>query len=203
MGINLTKGQNINLTKTVPGLNNLCACIGWEMNKYNTGGKYDLDISIFALSDYTDGTYKLSSVDDFCFYNTEKDSEGNQTAANTALKYSGDNRTGEGDGDDEFITIDLSKSRPNITNYSIIVSISDPDNKGLNFGSIGSCYVRLTNISTGEEILRYDMAEDFSTETAVQFGSLYLYNGEWKFKAIGAGYVAGLQAFLDEYNYVG
>jgi tellurium resistance protein TerD len=206
-GINLVKGQSINLSKEVNsnGLNNLRASISWDSNKFNTGGKFDLDISIFGLEAYPqdpEHPYKLVSEVDLCFYNTTKNSRGEQSACNGALIYSGDNRTGEGDGDDEFIDIDLSKVRPDITNLSIIVSISDPDHVGINFGMVANSYVKLTNMETGEVICKYDLGEDFSTETAVQFASIYRYNGEWKFKAFGLGYTAGLDAFIEEYNYV-
>lgn len=203
MSINLTKGQNINLSKEVApsGLNNLRASIGWDANKFNTGGKFDLDISIFALEAFGEGKYKLKNVSDFCFYNTDKDSSGKQTASNGALVYSGDNRTGDGDGDDEFIDIDLSKLRPEIVNLSIVVSISNPNNEGVTFGQIANAYIRLTDMSTSTEVCFYDLDEDFSTETAVQFASVYKHNGEWKFKAFGLGYQAGLDAFIEEYNY--
>lgn len=203
--INLTKGQNINLSKEVNanGLNNLRASIGWDSNKFNSGGKFDLDITIFALEPFGEGGYKLANDSDMCFYNTPRDSSGKQSACNGSLVYSGDNRTGEGEGDDEFIDIDLSKVRAGITNLSIVVSISDPNNDGVNFGMVANSYVKLTNMATGEVICRYDLGEDFSTETAVQFASIYDYNGEWKFKAFGLGYNAGLGAFVEEYNYAG
>jgi tellurium resistance protein TerD len=194
--INLQKGQSINLSKEVnaQGLQNLRASIGWDPNKFNTGGKFDLDISCFALADLGGGSYKLQKGSDFCFYNAP-------ISANGALKYSGDNTTGGGEGDDEYIDIDLSKAEAGITNFSIVVSIPEPLNRTLNFGMVSNSYVRITNTLTGEEIARYDLGEDFSTETAVQFGSIYLYNNEWKFKAIGQGFQAGLSEFLEEYKY--
>lgn len=203
MGINLSKGQNINLSKTVSEetLSNLRAAIGWSENKFANGAKFDLDISVFALEANENG-YKLVDVKDFCFYNC-KQYTGSNVAANGALTYSGDNRTGAGEGDDEFIDIDLSKTKSGIVNYSIIVSISDPEGKGLNFGMVSDCYVRITNKATNEEVCKYDLAEEFSTETAVQVGSIYLYNNEWKFKAIGSGYTAGLDAFISEYQFEG
>jgi tellurium resistance protein TerD len=145
--------------------------------------------------------YQLKDVSDLCFYNTARDTLGKQTACNGALVYSGDNRTGEGDGDDESIDINISKLRQGIVNLSIVVSISNPNNEGVTFGQVPASYVRLINMDTNEEVCRYDLGEDFSTETAVQFASIYDYNGEWKFKAFGNGYVAGLDAFIEDYNY--
>ena len=191
--ISLVKGQAVNLSKEVTpqGLQNLRASIGWDSNKFSTGGSFDLDISIFALADAGNGEYKLRSGSDFCFYN-------NPTAANGSLKYSGDNRTGAGDGDDEYIDVDLSKADASVVNFSIVVSIAA---EGVTFGQVSNSYVKITNTLTNEVVLQYDLGEDFSTETAVQFGSIYRYNGEWKFKAIGQGFQAGLQDFLTEYKY--
>jgi tellurium resistance protein TerD len=203
--INLQKGQNINLSKEVTndGLNNLRASIGWDSNKFNSGGKFDLDLTIFALEAFGEGKYKLAYDSDMCFYNTPKDANGKQSACNGSLVYSGDNRTGEGEGDDEFTDINLSKLRAGIVNLSIVVSISDPNSDGINFGMIANAYVKLTNMTTGEVICNYNLGEDFSTETAVQVASIYSYNGEWKFKAFGLGYTAGLGDFVEEYNYQG
>jgi tellurium resistance protein TerD len=206
-GINLVKGQSINLSKEVPnsGLNKLRASIGWDNNKFNTGGKFDLDISIFGLEAYPqdpEHPYKLVNVTDFCFYNMKEYNNGTFTCCNGSLTYSGDNRTGEGEGDDEFINIDLSKVRPDIINLSIVVSISNPNNEGTTFGQVANSYVKLTNMESNEVVCNYDLGEDFSTETAVQFASIYRYNGEWKFKAFGLGYSAGIDAFIEEYNFV-
>jgi len=208
--IDLVKGQSINLSKSVDsnGLKNLRASIGWDANKFTTSGKFDLDISIFALEDTVDAVekqehqYTLVDVSDFCFYNTKKYT-GSNTCCNGALTYSGDNRSGEGDGDDEFIDIDLSKLRPGVTNLSVVVSVSDPEGLGHNFGMIPNSFVTLTNKLTNETVCTYNLSEEFSVETAVQVASIYLYNGEWKLKAFGLGYVAGLDAFIAEYNYKG
>lgn len=191
--ISLVKGQAVNLSKEVTpqGLQNLRASIGWDSNKFASGGNYDLDISIFALADAGNGEYKLRSGSDFCFYNSPN-------GANGSLKYSGDNRTGAGEGDDEYIDVDLSKAEADIVNFSIVVSIAA---EGVTFGQVANSYVKITNTLTNEVVLQYDLGEDFSTETAVQFGSIYRYNGEWKFKAIGQGFQAGLQDFLTEYKY--
>lgn len=198
MSINLVKGQGINLSKEVPNaLSTLKASIGWEPNKYNTGGQFDLDISIFALEKHPtlEGEYLLAKGTDFCFYNNPISTDG-------SLKYSGDNRTGQGEGDDEYINIDLSKGRSSIINYTVVVSISDPNTEGHNFSMIDS-YVRLINTANNQEIVYYKLSEQFTTETAVQVGSIYLENNEWKFKAMGAGYSAGLQDFINSFYYQG
>jgi tellurium resistance protein TerD len=205
--INLVKGEGINLSKTASeALNNLRVSIGWEPNQYNTGGSFDLDISIFALEVFPEvqGDFLLASSADFCFYNTPKDANGKQFAANGALVYSGDNRTGIGqsvDGD-EYIDVDLSKTRQGIVNYSIIVSISDPNSNGHHFGMIDS-WVKVKNKANGEELASYKLNERFTDETAIQVGSLYLENNEWKFVALGQGYQAGLQEFINIYHYAG
>ena len=171
MAINLEKGQrvNVNLPKFVVGL-------GWDANATSTGQDFDLDASVFVLGE----NKKLLTDSHFVFYN-------NLTSPDGAVEHTGDNLTGAGDGDDESIKIDLSKINPNATELCFVVTIHDAENRKQNFGQVRNSFVRVYNPDTKEEILKYELEEDFSIETAVEFGRLYKRNGEWKFEAVGVG----------------
>jgi len=189
MPVNLTKGQKVSLTKGNPGLKNVVVGIGWDVNAFDTGGDFDLDASAFLLGD----NGKVTCQEDFIFY-------GNQKHPSGAVIHQGDNLTGAGDGDDEQIKIDLSLVPENITRIAFAVTIYDAENRHQNFGQVSNSFIRIFNEANGEELLRYDLGEDFSIETASIFGELYKNNGEWKFNAIGSGYQGGLAAICGSYG---
>ena len=175
--ISLAKGSNISLTKVAPSLTSLRVGLGWDANTF-AGDALDLDASAFLLGE--DG--KVRSDADFIFYNQLSSADG-------SVRSLGDNLTGEGDGDDESIVINLPDVAADVKTIRIGVTIHTT---GANFGSVRNAFVRGVDENTGEEILRYDLTEDFSTQTAVVFGEVYRHNGEWKFRAVGAGYDTGL-----------
>ena len=159
------------------------------MNQFDTGGDFDLDAAAFLLGD----TGRVSKSEDFVFY-------GNLAHPSGSVTHLGDNLTGEGDGDDEQIKIELSKVPESVTKIAFTVTIYEPEQRRQNFGQVNNAFIRIYNELTGEELLRYDLGEDFSIETAVVFGELYKNNGEWKFNAIGSGYQGGLAALCANYG---
>jgi tellurium resistance protein TerD len=181
MGINLSKGQRIDLTKTNPGLTKVIVGLGWDTNRYHGGFDFDLDASAFL----TDASSQVVNDLDFVFYNNLKDPSG-------AVEHTGDNRTGEGDGDDEQIKIDFSKVPSQIHRIAITVTIHDAEARNQNFGQVSNAFARVVDEDTGREILRFDLGEDFSVETAVVICELYRHNGDWKFNAVGSGFAGGL-----------
>lgn len=189
MPVCLQKGQKVSLTKGNPGLNKVIVGIGWDVNQFDTGGDFDLDSAAFLLTD----SGKVSRSEDFVFY-------GNLNHPSGAVSHLGDNLTGEGDGDDEQIKIELSKIPSNITKIAFTVTIYNATERNQNFGQVSNAFVRIYNEQTGEEMLRYDLGEDFSIETAAVFGELYKHNDEWKFNAIGSGYQGGLAALCANYG---
>ena len=189
MPINLSKGQKVDLTKGNPGLKNIMVGLGWDVNAFDSGVDFDLDAAAFMLG--ADG--KCPTDKEFVFY-------GNLKHASGSVNHMGDNLTGEGEGDDEQIKIDLSKIPANITKIAFTVTIYDAEARRQNFGQVSNAFVRIFNEVTGEEILRYDLGEDFSIETAVVFGELYKNGDEWKFNAIGSGYQGGLAALCNSYG---
>lgn len=189
MPISLQKGQKVSLTKGNPGLNKVVVGLGWDVNQFDTGGAFDLDTAAFLLSD----TGKVSKSEDFVFY-------GNLAHPSGAVQHMGDNLTGAGDGDDEQIKIQLSQIPANISRIAFTVTIYEAEIRHQNFGQVNNAFIRICNEDNGEEILRYDLGEDFSIETAVVFGELYRNNGEWKFNAIGSGYQGGLAALCANYG---
>ena len=189
MPVNLQKGQKVSLTKENPGLNNVLVGIGWDVNRFDTGGDFDLDSAAFMLTD----TGRVSSQDDFIFF-------GNLSHPSGSVRHMGDNLTGVGDGDDEQIRIELSKVPANISRIAFTVTIYDADSRHQNFGQVYNAYVRIMDESTGAELLRYDLGEDFSIETAAVFGELYKNGAEWKFNAIGSGYQGGLAALCNNFG---
>ncbi len=189
MPVNLQKGQKVSLTKDNPGLNNVIVGIGWDINNFDTGGDFDLDSAAFMLTD----AGRVSNQDDFIFF-------GNLTHPSGSVRHLGDNLTGAGDGDDEQIRIELSKVPANISRIAFTVTIYDAEQRRQNFGQVSNAYVRIFDESNGVELLRYDLGEDFSIETAAVFGELYKNGAEWKFNAIGSGYQGGLAALCNNYG---
>lgn len=189
MPINLSKGQKVSLTKDNPGLTKVIVGLGWDTNQFDTGGDFDLDAAAFLLED----SGKVSKSEDFVFY-------GNLNHLSGSVQHLGDNLTGEGDGDDEQIKIDLSKVPSNYSKIAFTVTIYEPEQRRQNFGMINNAFIRICNEVTGEELLRYDLGEDFSIETAVVFAELYKNGNEWKFNAIGSGYQGGLAALCANYG---
>ena len=189
MPVSLQKGQKVSLTKGNPGLKNVVVGLGWDINAFDTGGDFDLDAAAFLLDD----SGKVKDSGDFVFY-------GNLVHSSGAVQHMGDNLTGAGDGDDEIIKIDLSKIPANITKIAFTVTIYDAENRHQNFGQVANSFIRVYNEDNGEEILRYDLGEDFSIETAAVFGELYKNGDEWKFNAIGSGYQGGLAALCANFG---
>ncbi|MCH2194588.1 TerD family protein [Kordia sp.] len=184
MAINLQKGQREKLTT-----GNFTVGLGWDTNTTATGADFDLDASVFILGD----NKKILSDQHFVFYNNLKSPDG-------AVEHTGDNRTGEGDGDDESIRIDLSKIDDKATEICIVVTIDQYDVRKQNFGQVRNSFVRIVDNSSNTEVMKFELDEDFSIETAVEFGRIYKRNGEWKFEAIGTGMPGGLGDFLNKYN---
>lgn len=189
MAVNLTKGQKIDLTKNHAGLTNIVVGLGWDVNKYDGDSDFDLDASAFILG----ASGKVRSDEDFVFFN-------NTSGANGAVNHTGDNLTGEGEGDDEQIKIDLSKVPIDVDKISFAITIHEATERNQNFGQVSNAFARIVDESTNEELVRYDLGEDFSIETALIVGELYKHNGEWKFSAIGAGYQGGLVAVCKDFG---
>ena len=189
MPVNLSKGQKVSLTKDNPGLNNVTVGLGWDVNSFDTGGDFDLDASAFVLTN----TGKVAAQEDFVFY-------GNLSNPSGSVKHLGDNRTGAGEGDDEQIQITLSAIPEQYTRVAFTATIYDADTRRQNFGQVSNAYIRIVNTDNGEELMRYDLGEDFSIETAVVFGELYKNGTEWKFNAIGSGYQGGLAALCANFG---
>lgn len=184
MAINLQKGQreSINAPKFVVGL-------GWDANSTATGTSFDLDASVFILGE----NKKLVSDEHFVFYNNLKSPDG-------AVEHTGDNLTGAGAGDDEQILVDLSNIDAKATEICIVVTIHDAEARRQNFGQVRNSFIRVFDAATNNDLLKYELEEDFSIETAVEFGRIYKRNNEWKFEAVGAGMKGGLQDYLNKYN---
>lgn len=189
MAVSLQKGQKVDLTKTNPGLTQIKVGLGWDTNKYDGGGEFDLDVSVFLLNDQG----KVEDDKHFVFFNNPSSPDG-------SVVHSGDNRTGDGDGDDEVIEIDLSKVSANIQKIAFTITIYDAATRNQNFGQVSNAYARVLSASSGEELIRYDLGEDFSIETAVVVGELYRHGSEWKFSAIGSGYKDGLAGLARDFG---
>ncbi len=183
MAINLQKGQRetLNAPKFTIGL-------GWDTNTSSTGASFDLDASVFIMGD----NKKLVADEFFVFYNNLK-------SPDEAVEHTGDNLTGDGDGDDESINVDLSKIDPRVSEICIVVTIHDAEARKQNFGQVRNSFVRIFD-SNGTELVKYELEEDFSIETAVEFGRIYKRGSEWKFEAVGVGMRGGLQDYLNKYN---
>ncbi|MED3561989.1 TerD family protein [Bacillus xiapuensis] len=189
MGINLAKGQRIDLTKTNPGLTKAIIGLGWDTNRYSGGHDFDLDASAFL----TDANNRVVNDIDFIFYN-------NLVHPSGGVEHTGDNRTGEGEGDDEQIKIDFSKIPSSIHRIAITVTIHDAEVRNQNFGQVSNAFVRVVDEESDREILRFDLGEDFSVETAIVVCELYRHNSEWKFNAIGSGFSGGLAALCRNFG---
>lgn len=187
--INLSKGQKIDLTKTNPGLKNVLVGLGWDTNRYNGGDDFDLDASAFLV----DGNGKAFNEKSFIFYNNLQSEEG-------SVIHTGDNRTGEGDGDDEQMLIKLPLVPSHVQKVAFTVTIHDAENRRQNFGQVSNAFIRIVNEATNEEIVRYDLGEDFSIETALVVGEIYRHNNDWKFNAIGSGFQGGLAALISDFG---
>ena len=183
MPINLSKGQKVDLTKGNPGLKSIMVGLGWDVNAFDSGADFDLDAAAFMVGD----NGRCPTEKEFVFY-------GNLEHASGAVKHMGDNLTGEGEGDDEQILIDLTKIPANISKVAFTCTIYEADTRQQNFGQVSNAFIRIVDESNNTELIRYDLGEDFSIETAVVVGELYRHNGEWKFNAIGSGFQGGLAA---------
>ena len=188
MAISLSKGGNISLTKTAPELKNVLIGLGWDARSTD-GYDFDLDASLFMLCD----NGKVRSEREFIFYSQ-------LTSPCGSIEHTGDNRTGDGDGDDEQIKIHLDKIPSEISRLAITVTIYDAVARKQNFGQVSDAFIRIVNLDNDIEIARFDLSEDYSTETAMIFGEIYRHNGEWKFKAVGQGYSGGLEAMCHQYG---
>lgn len=189
MPISLSKGQKVDLTKGNPGLKNLMVGLGWDVNTFDSGADFDLDAAAFLLN----SSGKCPTEKEFVFYSNLEHPSG-------AVKHMGDNLTGEGEGDDEQIQIDLTKVPSNVEKIAFTVTIYDADVRRQNFGQVSNAFIRIVDESNNTELIRYDLGEDFSIETAVVVGELYRHNGEWKFNAIGSGFQGGLAALCGHYG---
>jgi len=184
MAINLQKGQreSINAPQFTIGL-------GWDTNSSSTGSAFDLDASVFILGD----NKKIIADEYFVFYNNLKSPDG-------AVEHTGDNLTGAGDGDDEQIKVDLSKADAKVSEICIVVTIHEAEARKQNFGQVRNSFIRIFDAATGADILKYELEEDFSIETAVEFGRIYKKDNNWKFEAVGVGMKGGLQDYLTKYQ---
>ncbi|WP_009963960.1 TerD family protein [Verrucomicrobium spinosum] len=188
MAISLSKGGNVSLSKTAPGLTNILIGLGWDARSTDGAG-FDLDASAFLLN--PDG--KVRSDADFIFFNQKESADG-------SVKHLGDNTTGAGDGDDEVIKVNLAGVPADVDKISVAVTIHDAEARKQNFGMVSQAFVRVVNEADGTEIVRYDLSEDFSIETALVFGEVYRHSGEWKFRAVGQGFQGGLGAMAKNYG---
>lgn len=189
MPINLAKGQKVDLTKGNPSLKNIMVGLGWDVNAFDSGADFDLDAAAFMVG----SNGKCPTEKEFVFY-------GNLEHTSGAIKHMGDNLTGEGEGDDEQIEVDLTKIPANISKVAFTCTIYEAETRRQNFGQVSNAFIRIVDESSGTELIRYDLGEDFSIETAVVVGELYRHNGEWKFNAIGSGFQGGLAALCGHYG---
>lgn len=189
MPINLSKGQKVDLTKGNPSLKNIMVGLGWDVNAFDSGSDFDLDAAAFMLG----SNGKCPTDKEFVFY-------GNLKHQSNSVEHMGDNLTGEGDGDDEQIRVNLANIPSNVEKIAFTVTIYDSESRRQNFGQVSNAFIRIVDEATGAELIRYDLGEDFSIETAVVVGELYRHNGEWKFNAIGSGFQGGLAALCGHYG---
>lgn len=186
--VSLSKGSNVSLSKEAPGLKKALVGLGWDPRNTD-GAQFDLDASVFLLT----AAGKVRGDSDFIFYN-------NKVSADGSVLHTGDNRTGEGDGDDESIKLNLALIPAEIEKLIFVVTIDEAVKRGQNFGQVGGAFIRIADDETGKEVLRYDLSEDYSTETALLFGELYRHSGDWKFRAVGQGYAGGLASVCAQYG---
>ena len=188
MAVSLSKGGNVSLTKEAPGLTAVLVGLGWDA-RTTTGNDFDLDASAIMLT--AEG--KVLSDSHFVFFNNTKSPDG-------SVEHAGDNTTGEGDGDDEALTVNLAGVPAEVTRVVFPVSIYDADSRGQSFGQVRNAYIRIVNQTGSAEIARYDLSEDASTETAMVFGELYRNGSDWKFRAVGQGYASGLAGIAKDFG---
>ena len=189
MPISLQKGQKVDLTKGNPSLKHVLVGLGWDVNRYDGGFAFDLDASAFLLG----ANGQTPNTDAFIFYGNLKHSSG-------AVEHMGDNLTGEGDGDDEQILVDLTKIPDSIEKIAFTVTIYEAEQRRQNFGQVDNSFIRIVDNDTGKELIRYDLGEDFSIETAIVVGEIYRHGGGWKFNAVGSGFQGGLAALCANYG---
>ncbi|MDR1041686.1 MAG: TerD family protein [Deltaproteobacteria bacterium] len=188
MAVSLSKGGNVSLSKEVPGLKAIFCGLGWDARSTD-GAEFDLDASAFLLK--ADG--KVTGDSGFIFYNNLRSQDG-------SVEHAGDNRTGAGEGDDEVIRINLAGVPAEIDKIAVTVTIHDAEIRHQNFGQVSNAFIRVVNQDGGQEIARFDLSEDMSTETAMIFGEIYRHSGEWKFKAVGQGFAGGLGPLARNYG---
>ncbi|MFC9944039.1 TerD family protein [Streptomyces pratensis] len=188
MGVSLAKGGNVSLSKEAPGLTAVIVGLGWDARS-TTGTDYDLDASALLV----DSNGKVLSDQHFIFYNNLKSPDG-------SVEHTGDNLTGEGEGDDESLKVNLTTVPADVAKIVFPVSIHDAENRGHSFGQVRNAFIRVVNQSGGAELARYDLSEDAATETAMVFGELYRHGEEWKFRAVGQGYASGLSGIAADYG---
>ncbi|MGW1864398.1 TerD family protein [Streptomyces mauvecolor] len=188
MGVSLAKGGNVSLSKEAPGLTAVTVGLGWDV-RTTTGTDHDLDASALLCNE----SGKVLSDSHFVFYN-------NLTSPDGSVQHTGDNLTGEGEGDDETINIDLTAVPGPVSKIVFPVSIHEAQARGQSFGQVRNAYIRVINQAGGAELARYDLSEDASTETAMVFGELYRHGAEWKFRAVGQGYASGLAGIASDYG---
>ncbi|MER5963285.1 TerD family protein [Streptomyces sp. NPDC002057] len=188
MGVSLSKGGNVSLTKEAPGLTAVTVGLGWDV-RTTTGTDFDLDASAILVTE--EG--KVRNESDFVFFNNLKSGDG-------SVEHTGDNTTGEGEGDDEQVKVSLATVPADVTKIVFPVSIYDAENRQQSFGQVRNAFIRVVNQTGGAEIARYDLSEDASTETAMVFGELYRHGAEWKFRAVGQGYASGLRGIAQDFG---
>ena len=188
MSVSLSKGGNVSLSKAAPNLTNALIALGWDARS-TSGADFDLDASALLLGD----NGKVLSDQHFVFFNNLKSPDG-------SVEHTGDNLTGEGEGDDEIIKVNLATVPANVDKIVFPVSIYDAESRQQSFGQVRNAYIRVVDANTNAEIARYDLTEDASTETAMVFGELYRHGGEWKFRAIGQGYASGLRGIAQDFG---
>lgn len=188
MAVSLSKGGNVSLSKEAPGLTKILIGLGWDV-RATDGAAFDLDASVFLVA----ATGKVRSDADFIFYNNLKSTDG-------SVEHLGDNRTGEGAGDDEAVRVNLEGVPADVDKIVVAVTIDQAETRGQTFGQVSSAFIRVVNDSNGTELARYDLSEDSSTETAMNFGEIYRNGAEWKFRAVGQGFVGGLGPLAQSYG---
>jgi tellurium resistance protein TerD len=191
MAVSLSKGQRVSLDKVAPGLTNIFVGLGWDVKIVDSGTDFDLDASIFLLG----SNEKLLSDQHFIFYN-------NLTSPDPAksVEHTGDNLTGAGDGDDEVVKVNLPSVPADVHKIVITVTIHEAQARGQNFGQVQNAFVRVVNAQSNAEVVRYDLVENYSTDTALIMAELYRKDGEWRLNAVGSGYQGGLKSLLDRYQ---
>ncbi|MCZ7862373.1 TerD family protein [Agrobacterium salinitolerans] len=186
--VSLSKGSNVSLSKEAPGMTKAHIGLGWDPRPTD-GAAFDLDASVFMLG----ANEKVRGDADFIFYRNLRSADG-------SVVHTGDNQTGQGDGDDESIKIDLARIPADVSKLVFVVTIHDWETRKQNFGQVGGAFIRIVDEASGREVVRYDLSEDYSTQTAMLFGELYRHGSEWKFRAVGEGYAGGLLNVCHRYG---